>query len=299
MPTQTPAGLTSLLRQGRSLSPAWCMALPEGRPAQASQKQPEQPGLSERSVSPVGLVAPVSIGSAGVIRHSACLVLAVLIFFLAGIIIPNQAQGQGLSGRVYVWVDDAGQRHFSDHPPAVKTPRSATASQQAGASTIGPLSTDTRPQASSSRLARRDQALLSSYDSEEDLKASHSRALQALDQSRGPALSNMDRMNRMLDEIRHQLEAVVDSNDVEAIDDWRGRLAKNTIIRDQQQAELDKLNARRDGLLVSQTAELERFRFLTNTDADEPLHSGAELERFQSLTNTDVDDPLSSGIDNE
>jgi small-conductance mechanosensitive channel len=189
--------------------------------------------------------------------------LALLILSL--LTLPAAAQ----SKRVYKWLDEHGNVHYSDRLPSEATARQREVLNRDGVRISQLDMAAASPEAAAQRQemlrsAQRDVALSVSYANEDELRRSHEERLGLVRSGLVIARNNIERIQLTLSDNESHAEALsaagrpIPVRVQENIEQSRRMLAE-------QQAEIDKLQDRHDQLLLEQNAELVRYRELAGT----------------------------------
>lgn len=170
------------------------------------------------------------------------------------------AQGQ----RLYKWVDDQGNVHYSDRvestPPAAGVQRinSHGIAVDSRHSALPRNAEEARLQAQARRVALRDAALLANYPDELDLLRAHDEVRATLDASLASTRSNIDRLQAEI--AQRQSHAQVSPDGAGRADSLLDSLRSQL---ESEQRALEALRVRRFEMHERQNEELDRYRALT------------------------------------
>ncbi|MBX3724667.1 MAG: DUF4124 domain-containing protein [Xanthomonadales bacterium] len=185
------------------------------------------------------------------------LALAFTLLVCAG---ASHAQGQ----RLYKWVDDQGNVHYSDRvestPPAAGVQRinSHGIAVDTRHSALPRNAEEARLQAQARRIALRDAALLANYPDEIDLLRAHDEVRAGLDASLASTRTNIERLQAEIAQRQALSQATPDGSGRadSLLDSLRSQL-------ESEQRALEALRVRRFELHERQNEELDRYRDLT------------------------------------
>lgn len=185
-----------------------------------------------------------------------------LLLCLILLALPATAQ----SKRVYKWLDENGNVHYSDRLPSEASARQREVLNRDGVRISELDVAGVTPEAAAARQevlrsAQRDVALTVSFNNEAELRRTHEERLDLIRSGLSIARSNTEKLELALADHESHAQALADSGRPvptrvqENIEQARRMLGE-------QRAESEKLQARYDELLVEQNAEIARYREL-------------------------------------
>lgn len=185
-----------------------------------------------------------------------------LLLCLILLALPATAQ----SKRVYKWLDENGNVHYSDRLPSEASARQREVLNRDGVRISELDVAGVTPEAAAARQevlrsAQRDVALTVSFNNEAELRRTHEERLDLIRSGLSIARSNTEKLELALADHESHAQALVDSGRPvpvrvqENIEQTRRMLGE-------QRGESEKLQARYDELLVEQNAEIARYREL-------------------------------------
>jgi len=185
-----------------------------------------------------------------------------LLLCLILLALPATAQ----SKRVYKWLDENGNVHYSDRLPSEASARQREVLNRDGVRISELDVAGVTPEAAAQRQevlrsAQRDVALTVSFNNEAELRRTHEERLDLIRSGLSIARSNTEKLELALADHESHAQALADSGRPvpvrvqENIEQTRRMLGE-------QRGESEKLQARYDELLVEQNAEIARYREL-------------------------------------
>ena len=185
-----------------------------------------------------------------------------LLLCLILLALPATAQ----SKRVYKWLDENGNVHYSDRLPSEASAQQREVLNRDGVRISELDVAAVTPEAAAQRQevlrsAQRDMALSVSFNNESELRRTHEERLDLIRSGLSIARGNTEKLELALADHESHAEALVASSRPvptrvqENIEQTRRMLGE-------QRAETEKLQARYDELLVEQNAEIARYREL-------------------------------------
>lgn len=183
------------------------------------------------------------------------LALAVVLLALSA---PVQAQSQ----RLYKWVDEQGNVHYSDRvestPPAAGVQRinSHGIALDTRHSALPRNAEEARLQAHARRLALRDASLLANYPDEIDLLRAHDEVRATLEGALASTRTNIERLQAEIAQRQGQVAPDGSTRGDAVLESLRSQL-------ESEQRALEALRARRFEMHERQNEELDRYRALT------------------------------------
>jgi hypothetical protein len=202
-----------------------------------------------------------ALQSEGMIRTSA-MRRPFLLLCLILLALPATAQ----SKRVYKWLDENGNVHYSDRLPSEASARQREVLNRDGVRISELDVAAVTPEAAAQRQevlrsAQRDMALTVSFNDEAELRRTHEERLDLIRSGLSIARGNTEKLELALADHESHAQALIDSSRPvptrvqENIEQTRRMLGE-------QRAESEKLQERYDELLVEQNAEIARYREL-------------------------------------
>ncbi len=173
------------------------------------------------------------------------------------------------AGELYRWVDDDGNVHYSDAPPADATSGRHSRGRDDGtareevdpsARDDGASPEDAAADEARSEQKRGDRVLLQTYGSVDEIKRARERHLEGIDGEIGLAEHRVQRVRRKLDQYDRLLAELPADNENRAEMERQRRRALQRL--EDRRAELEALRAKRERVKARFTRDIARFREL-------------------------------------